>query len=163
MKRTLPMILGVALLALPPLAVAAPGCHGCNILQEGVFGRYLVGQYLYEQGEKTGRFYQSKVLQVRMDPPAIYRQLPDGSFGWNHAGSFYTDASMRELVADAGGGPVPYRLTPMDERDRNSMLTACASYVVAVKDHNLAVEWLMRRACCESTASKRFGPPRGVC
>lgn len=142
------------------VSFASPGCRKCNVIDEGIFGPQLVGTYLWEQGD-SGRFYRK--LVVRVSTEAIYRQINDGSYAWNHASSFFSESSMNEIVADARGQTPEHQETAVDRQQKAGLAASCAMYAAARHDNDFWGQLLFRGACCESSAAKKYGTPPGLC
>ena len=164
MKRDILIALLTGLLLLVPVANASSSCRGCNIVDEGVYGPGLIGTYVYERGRKS--FFRVRVTRVDVGMVALYWVSDEkNDSGWNDARSYYTEASMNELLAS--GQTAGSELTPFDKEQKNALWATCALYVTASKNAQSFWDTLMviqlRRSCCESQHAQQYGTPPGVC
>ncbi len=72
------LFIALSMVLLPVASSSSTQCRKCDIDSEGLLNDHLIGQYVYEQGP-SGKFYRERVANVSVYPPAIYRQILDGS------------------------------------------------------------------------------------
>lgn len=62
--------------------------------------------------------------------------------------------------------PTPAEAAEIQRHQRIGLATSCTAYRNALSGSSMgsfATAWLMRRACCESTAANLYGTPPGLC
>lgn len=92
--------LGFALVGTP--ASASPECNGCNIVDDGWFGRSLIGSLVYYEVE-LGDYRAARVRDI--DPRTKQILWENGGYPqWSSAYNFYSATSRDERMGNAIGG-----------------------------------------------------------
>lgn len=97
-------VLGLSLVGTP--ASASPECNGCNIVDDGWFGRSLIGSLVYYEVE-LGEYRAARVRDI--DPRTKKILWDNGGYSqWSSAYNFYTATSRDERIGNmiAGAGTV---------------------------------------------------------
>lgn len=138
----------------------ASKCRACNIMEEGLFNRDLIGQVVYQKQPK--RFHPVKILGITTLPYRMvrYRAVETGQTGETDASIHFSEARMRELIADSGQANGGEYDSEFDRNDRETVEAACQIYLNAKSSEGVAAAAsasVFRGACCESSASRRTG------
>jgi hypothetical protein len=146
-----------ALFARPTIA-AVQSCTQCNIVEEGIWNQNLINSTVYLYGRDSKQYYPVTVTAVYSNGP--YRNIDwydpgSGRSGRDDATRYYSYRNMQNMRARNIEPP----LSQIEVQERNGWLASCAS---AARSENAFVYWAFRRACCESTAARRYGP-HAVC
>jgi hypothetical protein len=128
-------------------------CTQCNIVEEGIWNQNLVNTTVYGYSRDTRRFLPVTVTSVYSEGP--YRVISwydpgSGREGHDDATRYYSYRNMQYMTS-RGVSPPP---SQVEAQERNGWLASCAM----ARSDNRFLALMGYRACCQSTASRRYGP-----
>jgi hypothetical protein len=141
-----------ALLANSDVGAAQP-CTYCNIVDEGIWNQDLINRTVYFYNRDDGQFYPATVTDVYWS--GEFRMINwyeprSGRRGHDYATRYYSYRNMQNFQARSPRPGLPQPET----QERNGWLASC----VMARADNAVLALLGWRACCQSTAARRYGP-----
>jgi len=143
MRRTTALVLCTLLFLGPTAAISQRNCTACNIVSEyGI--RYIT------PGSTYFNFDGNPITVVQVDYQsrrvlAYAAGYPNGRRSWIPAENVYTEQRVFERQQTVG------------------LAASCVAYDSALRNDSILGAMLMRGACCDSSAARRYGSPSSNC